>query len=141
MFYQTSRILLTPITALLNYHLYGKTIARQAAYTLIFVCLGVGIVSYYDVKPGSSTQSTSLLGVFFALSGVVASSVYTVWIGHFHKKLDMTSHQLLHNQSLCGAVLLLYLIPYLDSFPVWSEVSGSRWFLIFFVSCPHKASM
>jgi hypothetical protein len=134
MFYQTSRILLTPITAVLNYTFYGKSIARQAAYTLIPVCVGVGIVSYYDVKPGASTQSTSFLGVFFALTGVCASSVYTVWIGHFHKKLALTSHQLLHNQSLCGAIALLYFIPFVDSFPAWSEVAFSRWVLILFVS-------
>jgi len=132
MFYQTSRILLTPITAVLNYTFYGKTIARQAAFTLIPVCVGVGIVSYYDTKPGASTQSTSFLGVFFALTGVFASSVYTVWIGYFHKKLELTSHQLLHNQSLCGAVALLYFIPFVDSFPVWSEVALSKWLLILF---------
>jgi hypothetical protein len=134
MFYQTSRILLTPITAVLNYTFYGKTIARQAAYTLIPVCVGVGIVSYYDTKPGASTQSTSFLGVFFALTGVFASSVYTVWIGYFHKKLEMTSHQLLHNQSLCGAVALLYFIPFVDTFPIWSGVALSQWLLILFVS-------
>ncbi|KAG9654277.1 TPT-domain-containing protein, partial [Aureobasidium melanogenum] len=132
MFYQTSRILLTPITAILNYTFYGKTIARQAAYTLIPVCGGVGIVSYYDVKPGASTQSTSFLGVVFAMTGVVANSVYTVWIGYFHKKFELTSHQLLHNQSLCGAVTLLYFIPFIDSFPIWSEVPISRWILILF---------
>ncbi|CAD0110766.1 unnamed protein product [Aureobasidium uvarum] len=118
MFYQTSRILLTPVTAVLNYAFYGKTIAKQAAYTLIPICLGVGIVSYYDIKPGANTQSTSFMGVVFAMTGVVASSIYTVWIGYFHKKLELTSHQLLHNQSLCGAVMLLYFIPFIDSFPV-----------------------
>ncbi|KAI4719622.1 TPT-domain-containing protein [Aureobasidium sp. EXF-10727] len=132
MFYQTSRILLTPVTAVLNYAFYGKTIAKQAAYTLIPVCLGVGIVSYYDTKPGANTQSTSFMGVVFAMTGVVASSIYTVWIGYFHKKLELTSHQLLHNQSLCGAVMLLYFIPFIDSFPVWSEVPISRWILILF---------
>ncbi|KAG9603561.1 hypothetical protein KCU77_g1730, partial [Aureobasidium melanogenum] len=44
----------------------------------------------------------------------------------------MSSQQLLHNQSLCGAVLLLYFMPYVDTSPDWSQVSPSHWLLIVF---------
>lgn len=133
-FYQTVRVLLTPIVAALNYLLYQMTIPRQAAYTLVPVCLGVAMVTYYDVQPGATEKPTSFLGVFFAMTGVVASSIYTVWIAYFHKKLEITSVQLLHNQSLVGAVMLLYAIPLIDTLPIFSEVALNKWLMIFMVS-------
>ncbi|KAI5250393.1 TPT-domain-containing protein [Aureobasidium subglaciale] len=129
-FYQTARVLLTPITAFLNYVLYQKTIPRQAVCALLPVCAGVAMVTYFDVRPGAATKGTSFYGVVFALSGVLMSGIYTCWIGHYHQKLQMSSLQLLHNQSLLGGVLLIYLIPFVDTLPVFSEVSLHRWIMI-----------
>lgn len=92
------------------------------------------MVSYYNVRPEADAQGTNALGVIFAFAGVLASSIFTIWIGEYHQKLQMTSHQLLHNQSLCGAIPLLYLIPYVDTFPDWAQVSPGHWLLIIFVS-------
>ncbi|KAM0636813.1 hypothetical protein ACHAQF_001385 [Verticillium nonalfalfae] len=99
---------------------------------LIPACLGVGMVSYYDTRPTSDAaiNSTSVLGVVFAFSGIFASSLYTVWIASYHRKLEMSSMQLLHNQAPIAAFLLLYAIPFVDNFPVWSEVALPRWILI-----------
>lgn len=133
-FYQTTRILLTPVTALLDFGLYSTSITRQAALTLIPVCAGVGMLTYYDIKPSGAEQAhkqTTSLGATFALSGVLASSIYTIWISRFRTKLDVTSIQLLHQQALVGAVMLLYFIPFLDRFPVWSEVSMDKFALVF----------
>ncbi|THY68381.1 TPT-domain-containing protein [Aureobasidium pullulans] len=129
-FYQTARVLLTPITALLNYVLYQKTIPRQAVCALVPVCVGVAMVTYFDVRPAASTKGTSFYGVVFALSGVLMSGIYTCWIGYYHQKLQMSSLQLLHNQSLLGAVLLVYLIPFVDTLPVFGEVPLYRWVMI-----------
>lgn len=136
-FYQTVRVLLTPAVAVLNFALYGTAIPRQAAYTLVPVCVGVAMVTHYDVRPavdGADITHTSPLGVFFAIAGVLASSVYTVWIAFFHKKLEMTSVQLLHNQALVGATMLLYFIPFIDTLPAVRDVAMSRWFAILMVS-------
>lgn len=133
-FYQTARVLLTPVVVILNFALYQIAIPRQAAYTLVPVCIGVAMVTYYDVKPGANVTHTSSLGVFFAMTGVLASSVYTVWISYFHKKLEMSSVQLLHNQSLVGATMLLYFIPFIDTLPAVRDVSMSRWLTILMVS-------
>jgi solute carrier family 35 protein E3 len=140
-FYQTARVLLTPITALLNFLLYRKSIPRLAVAALLPVCAGVAMVTYFDVQPTTATTtateqkgSTSIYGVVFALSGVSMSGIYTCWISHYHTKLQMSSLQLLHNQSLLGGMLLIYLIPFVDILPVVSEVSLSRWLLILMVS-------
>ncbi|GAB7355743.1 hypothetical protein MBLNU459_g6433t1 [Dothideomycetes sp. NU459] len=130
-FYQTVRVLLTPMVAIINYYLYKTAIPRQAAYTLVPVCIGVAMVTYYDVKPGANVTNTSSLGVFFAMSGVLASSIYTLWISYFHKKLEMTSVQLLHNQSLIGAICCMYFVPFVDTLPVLKEVSVGQWTALF----------
>ncbi|KAG7118944.1 Solute carrier family 35 member E3 like protein [Verticillium longisporum] len=131
-FYQLARILLTPTVALMNFVLYRATLPPAAIAALIPACFGVGMVSYYDTRPTSDAaiHSTSVLGVVFAFTGIFASSLYTVWIASYHRKLEMSSMQLLHNQAPIAAFLLLYAIPFVDNFPVWSEVALPRWILI-----------
>ena len=133
--YQLCRVLLTPLTALLNFVLYKATIPRAAVLALIPVCAGVGITSYYDIKPSAPTPgkvipTTSLVGILFALSGVCASSAYTVLIGAYHKKLSMSSSQLLFNQAPISSVMLLFAVPFADQIPVLSTVPQYRWAMI-----------
>jgi solute carrier family 35 protein E3 len=137
-FYQVARILLTPTVAAMNFILYKSTLPRNAIYALVPACVGVGMVSYYDSLPSkdASVKTTSSLGILFAFLGIFASSLYTVWISSYHKKLKMNSMQLLFNQAPLAAFLLLYAIPFVDTFPVWTEVPFNRWVLIMMVSCP-----
>ncbi|KAG7145654.1 Solute carrier family 35 member E3 like protein [Verticillium longisporum] len=116
----------------MNFVLYRATLPPAAIAALIPACFGVGMVSYYDTRPTSDAaiHSTSVLGVVFAFTGIFASSLYTVWIASYHRKLEMSSMQLLHNQAPIAAFLLLYAIPFVDNFPVWSEVALPRWILI-----------
>jgi solute carrier family 35 protein E3 len=134
-FYQVARILLTPTVALMNFVLYKSKLPRNAMYALVPACLGVGIVSYYDSLPSAdaSVKTTSSLGVIFAFCGIFASSLYTVWIASYHKKLQMNSMQLLFNQAPLAAFMLLYVIPFVDTFPVWTEVPVNRWVMIMMV--------
>lgn len=131
-FYQIVRVLLTPTVAAINFVFYGTVIPKQAVYALIPVCLGVGVVTYYDTQAGTKTTvtSTSPAGVFFAFAGVLASSLYTVWIGSYQKKFGMNSFQLLLNQAPTSAFLLLYVIPFTDRWPEWEHVEHYRYWLI-----------
>lgn len=119
-FYQIARILLTPTVAALNYVLYRATLPRNAVLALVPTCLGVAAVTYYDAQPAgdkATTGTTTRLGVVFALAGTAASSLYTVWIGSYHRRLQMSSMQLLFNQAPVAAALLLYVIPLVDVLP------------------------
>lgn len=135
-FYQVARILLTPVVALMNFVLYGSRLPRNAIYALVPACLGVGMVSYYDSQPSAdaSVKTTTTLGVIFAFSGIFASSLYTVWIASYHKKLQMNSMQLLFNQAPLASFMLLYVIPFVDTFPKWTEVALPKWIMILMVS-------
>lgn len=147
-FYQLARVLLTPLTAIINFAFYGQKMPRQAVYCLLPICLGVGVMSYYDTQPGhgdrGKTAQTTPLGVIFAMTGVVASSLYTVWIGTYHSKFNLNSMQLLLNQAPISAFLLLYVIPFTDETPQWSTLGPEKYLLILFVSwrgevCPTVA--
>ncbi|KAK4227936.1 solute carrier family 35 member E3 [Podospora fimiseda] len=132
-FYQVARILLTPTVAAMNFVLYRATLPKGAIIALIPACIGVGMVSYYDSLPAAdaNVKTTSTLGVIFAFSGIVASSLYTVWIASYHRKLQMSSMQLLFNQAPVSAIMLLYVIPFVDTFPEsWSVVPTNKWLLI-----------
>ncbi|KAH6624335.1 hypothetical protein B0J18DRAFT_409797 [Chaetomium sp. MPI-SDFR-AT-0129] len=134
-FYQIARILLTPAVALLNYILYHATLPSRALLALVPACLGVAMVSYFDTKPATAAtggvQTTSPAGVAFALAGTSASALYTVWIAAYHRRLRLTSMQLLFNQAPVSAFLLLYAIPFIDTWPVsWGALPAARWMLI-----------
>jgi len=130
-FYQIARILLTPTVAALNFFLYGATLPRRAVLTLIPTSLGVATVSYYDSHPPNSTdlddpkktiQITQPLGILFALLGTFASSLYTVWIGAYHRRYQLSSMQLLYNQAPVAFAILLYVIPFIDVLPTWEDL-------------------
>lgn len=141
-FYQLARILLTPTVALINYIFYNTSIPRPAVYALIPACIGVGVVSYYDSKAPANPKvtSTSFVGVIFAFSGVLASSLYTVWVSSYQKSLKLNSMQLLYNQAPVGGILLLYIVPWTDNFWSVNHASLSKWMLILLVSRKPKLS-
>lgn len=136
-------MLLTPCVAILNFGLYSKGIPKLAAWTLAPVCFGVGVVSWFDTTTpakgddddgGFTTTTTTPLGVAFAMMGVVASSLYTVWIQWYHEKLECSSMQLLMNQAPISVLVMLYVIPVADDVTVWREVGWGVYGLIGIVS-------
>ncbi|KAM3419653.1 GDP-mannose transporter [Cercospora zeina] len=145
-FYQVARVLLTPCVAGLNFVLFEQKIPKKAVWTLVPVCVGVGVVSWFDTASSSKTTGTHgavdagaggegggvtrPLGVFFALTGVLASSLYTVWIKFYHGKLECSSMQLLMNQAPVSVVMMLYVIPFADDVTVWGKVGRGVYGLI-----------
>lgn len=126
-FYQIARILLTPTVAMMNFALYHEVLPRGAILSLIPACLGVGMVTYYDSIPkdDQTIKTTSTLGIVFAFTGIFASSLYTVWIAAYHRKLSMNSMQLLYVQAPMACLLLLLSIPFFDQFHVPAHVPSS----------------
>ncbi|KAI4284990.1 MAG: hypothetical protein L6R38_001005 [Xanthoria sp. 2 TBL-2021] len=131
-FYQIARILFTPMVALINFLFYQKSIPRNAAYTLLPMCLGVFIISYYEPKSTAhpEAEQTSLLSVFLALTSVFIGSIYTVWIASYQRKYEMNGFQLLYNQAPIGGVMLMVLIPWTDKLPVVQEAPVNKWLMI-----------
>ncbi|KAI9374067.1 hypothetical protein BJX61DRAFT_344559 [Aspergillus egyptiacus] len=131
MFHQLARLLLTPLVAFLNYVLYRVKTPRAALVPLALLCSGVAIVTYYDSLPTADNGSTtSARGVIFALTAVCASSIYTVWIGFYHKRFELSSMQLLLNQAPISACILLCAIPWAETTSAASTVPSNIWSLV-----------
>lgn len=139
LFYQIVRILLTPFTAIMNLFFYGSKLPRNAVLALIPACAGVGMVFYSDAlaqssrhshQPSFTMKQYSSFGMIFAFTGVLCSSLYTVWIAHCHSRLHLSSLQLLYNQAPFCAMLLSLLSIFTDTFPAWGEITFHQWGLL-----------
>jgi solute carrier family 35 protein E3 len=141
-FYQIVRVLVTPAVALMNYIIVRATIPVRAALTLIPVCVGVAVVSYFDTaaKSGASEKTTAPIGVVFAFAALFASAIYTVWIDKYHRVLDCTSMQLLLNQAPVSVGVMLFVIPFSDDITVWAAIDSHTWMLVLLVCLPSSRS-
>lgn len=134
-FYQTMRVLVTPCVCALNFVLLGQTTPGTAAATLVPVCIGVGLMSWFDTRnTGAKGQETGLLGVVFACAGVLATSIYTVCIKKYQILLECSGTQLLFNQAPVSVLLMLYIIPFSDDVTIWGSVEGETWTWILLVT-------
>ncbi|KAJ4516500.1 hypothetical protein HRR83_001834 [Exophiala dermatitidis] len=137
-FYQIVRILLTPLTALMNLFIYGSRIPALAGLALVPACLGVGVVSYLEAvtkqhavsASGTTLSATTMVGVVFGFAGVAISALYTVWVSAYYRKLKMSSVQLLLNQMPLGGLMLVVASYFTDTYPVWSQVTNRQWLMI-----------
>ncbi|KAJ5225022.1 hypothetical protein N7468_006247, partial [Penicillium chermesinum] len=125
-FHQLVRLLLTPATALCNLVLFQSLIPRTTIIPLVIMCLGVGVVVYFDsVANADNSKMTSPTGAFAAVTGLCASAVYTTIVGSYHKKFEVTSMQLLLNQAALGSLMLLCFVPFFDTLPRLDDISTS----------------
>ncbi|KAF2772063.1 hypothetical protein EJ03DRAFT_267377, partial [Teratosphaeria nubilosa] len=134
-FYQVARVLTTPSVAALEYLVLRKTVPLAAGLTLVPVCLGVGLVSWFDTIAAASVQaeaagSTTPLGVQFAGLSFVAAAAYTVLIKKYHQSTECSSPQLLLAQGPVSVVLMLYIIPFSDDITGWCSVGLSTWLIV-----------
>lgn len=107
----------------MNYILYRTTLPARVILTLIPICTGVAVVSYFDTKASTDNKGTTPSGAVFALTGIVVSAGYTTLVARSHKTLNCSSQQLLFNQAPISVLLMLFMIPFMD------HVMVSIWFL------------
>jgi solute carrier family 35 protein E3 len=111
--YQLFKVLTTPVVALISWQYYKTKYSRMVIATLIPVVIGVCTHSVNDIK-------LTLFGTIIASLGVIAASLYQVWVGERLKELEMNSQQLLFYQAPLSAILLVPLILYMESFPSYT---------------------
>jgi solute carrier family 35 protein E3 len=68
----------------------------------------------------------TLFGTIIASLGVIAASLYQVWVGERLKELEMNSQQLLYYQAPLSAILLLPFIFCMESFPSYASDADQR---------------
>ncbi|CAD7973518.1 unnamed protein product [Amoebophrya sp. A120] len=110
--FQLLKVLITPVTLLLQYVLYGKTVGRQEVCALALMCIGTTIATVYHLEANA-------FGFFFGMLGVLLSSLQQIWNSEYQKQLKLTPPQLTYTSS-CFACLILVPLVFLlekDLFP------------------------
>ncbi|CAF0832228.1 unnamed protein product [Rotaria sp. Silwood1] len=117
--YQLFKVLTTPVVALITWQYYKTKYSRMVIATLIPVVVGVCTHSVNDIK-------LTLMGTIIASIGVIAASLYQVWVGERLKDLEMSSQQLLYYQAPLSAIILVPFILSMESFPSYETSEEQR---------------
>ena len=117
--YQLFKVLTTPVVALISWQYYKTKYSKMVVATLIPVVVGVCTHSVNDIK-------LTMLGTIIAGIGVIAASLYQVWVGERLKELDMNSQQLLYYQAPLSAILLVPFIFFMESLPSYATSEEQR---------------
>jgi len=117
--YQLFKVLTTPVVALISWQYYKTKYSRMVILTLIPVVIGVCTHSVNDIK-------LTIFGTIIASIGVLAASLYQVWVGERLKDLEMNSQQLLFYQAPLSAILLIPFIFYMETLPSYDTNEEQR---------------
>ncbi|XP_076653321.1 solute carrier family 35 member E3-like [Halictus rubicundus] len=105
--YQVAKMLTTPCVIILQIIFYKKHCSKLVKVTLIPIVLGVIINFYYDIQ-------FNIVGTIYATMGVFVTSLYQVMLNTKQKEFQMDPMQLLYYQAPLSAVLLVFVIPFLE---------------------------
>jgi solute carrier family 35 protein E3 len=126
-FYQLIKVLTTPLIVLIQTVWWGETFATKIKLSLALTCIGVAIGSVTDAE-------ANFFGTIVALSALLVTCMYQIWVGTKQKELEMNSYQLLYVQAPISAVLLIPLVPMLDPLSKLTEMPDSGTLVAIFVS-------
>jgi solute carrier family 35 protein E3 len=126
-FYQLIKVLTTPLIVFIQSTWWGETFSAKIKLSLALTCIGVAIGSVTDAE-------ANLFGTFVALSALLVTCMYQIWVGSKQKELDMNSYQLLYIQAPISAVLLIPLVPMLDPMSKLTEMPDNGTLVAIFVS-------
>ena len=117
--YQLFKVLTTPVVALISWQYYKTKYSRLVILSLVPVVVGVCTHSVNDIK-------LTIFGTIIASIGVLAASLYQVWVGERLKELEMNSQQLLFYQAPLSAIILLPFIFFMETIPFYQTTEEQR---------------
>ena len=116
-FYQLMKVLTTPMIVTIQTVFYGETFPMNIKLSLALTCVGVTIASVSDPE-------ANFIGTLVALSALLVTSMYQIWVGTKQKELGCNSYQLLYYHAPLTALILLPIIPLFDdlsTLKAWSN--------------------
>lgn len=106
-FYQLMKVLTTPIIVVIQTLFYNETFPMNIKLSLLLTCVGVAIATVTD-------SEANFVGTCVALSALLVTCMYQIWVGTKQKELECNSYQLLYWQAPISAIMLIPMIPLLD---------------------------
>eukprot|EP01084_Bolivina_argentea_P192958 331144_1 len=124
-FYQLMKVMTTPVVGIIQYTLYSVTMNIKLIVSLIFVVIGIIIVTCNEVE-------LRFWGLIYAICGILSTSFYQVWVKTRQQDLGLSPPQLLYYQAPISAIMVFMVTPLLD--PIFTPMNGD----VFEVSNPNK---
>ncbi|XP_060830083.1 solute carrier family 35 member E3-like isoform X1 [Bombus pascuorum] len=105
--YQLAKMLTTPCVIIMQIIFYNKKFSILVKLTLIPIILGVVINFCYDIQ-------FNIIGTVYATMGVFVTSLYQVMVNIKQREFQMDPMQLLYYQAPLSAVMLFFIVPFLE---------------------------
>lgn len=97
----------TPVIMVIQTLYYNQSFSNPIKSALAVTCVGVMITTATDVQ-------VNFIGSFYAITGVLVTSLYQIWVQTGQKDLQVNSMQLLYYQAPISALILLVCVPFMD---------------------------
>ncbi|ESO12907.1 hypothetical protein HELRODRAFT_62849 [Helobdella robusta] len=118
--YQIIKTMTTPGIIILQTFFYGRSFSTKVKLTLIPITAGVFMNSYFDLR-------FNVIGLIFALSGVVVTSLYQVWVNEKQTEFSCNSMQLLYYQAPLSAIGVAIIVPLFEPVISPGGIFGTPW--------------
>jgi solute carrier family 35 protein E3 len=105
--YQLWKVMTTPMIPVIQMLIYGVKISSIELIALVPVCIGF-------ITATSADLQSNFLGTVFALLGLMATSLYQIWVKTEQKDLELSAWQLLYLQAPTSCTVLVCLTPLLE---------------------------
>lgn len=99
-FYQLIKVLTTPLLVIIQTFFYQKTFSTKIKLSLTLTCIGVAIAT-------ASDSEANFLGTMIALSALLVTCMYQIWVGTKQTELQCNSFQLLYYQAPISCLMLV----------------------------------
>lgn len=118
--YQIIKSMTTPLIIVIQSVFYAGIFSTRVKLTLVPICVGVFLNSYFDIK-------FNIIGIIFASCGVFVTALYQVWVNEKQRQLNCDPMQMLYYQAPLSAVCVAIVIPFFE--PVFADggIFGTSW--------------
>jgi solute carrier family 35 protein E3 len=113
--YQLLKVLTTPVIVALQLCMHAVSTPRRQLLALGLVCIGVAVATVTAVEPNR-------VGLIWGGLGILATSLYQIWVKTEQARLGLDAPQLLVHQARCSAVLLALVAFWFEGEQVKHEV-------------------
>lgn len=117
-FYQLMKVLTTPLIVCIQTVWYNETFSLKIKASLALTCIGVIVSTVTD-------SEANMIGTIVALSALLVTSMYQIWVGTKQKELECNPYQLLYFQAPISALLLVPLVPVMDPVATFEMPTGN----------------
>jgi len=98
-FYQLMKVLTSPVIVVIQYMIFGVNLHDKLKLALVPICLGVALATITDLE-------VNFYGTFYAVLGILSTSMYQIWVKSKQKDLGLNSYQLLFYQAPMSAIIV-----------------------------------